>query len=70
VVSAPLGVTLKTVPKASPEPPNSVVPYRFPSVAWISPGTGPSPSVQGGPPLQKLYSEVSVPLVVISKMLP
>ncbi len=44
VVSVPLGVILKTVPTPL-APPSSVVPYRFPSVAWTSPAWGEAPSV-------------------------
>src|ERR1700691_3458679 len=75
VVSVPLGVTLKSVPQPFTQaagllvPPQTVVPYKSPLIAWTSPAPGPDPSVQ---PLweQKLYRVVSAPLGVILKTVP
>jgi len=62
VVSAPLGVILKTVP--CPLAPPAWWCRKIPSAAWISAAKGYSPSVQLGS-VQKLYSVVSAPLGVI-----
>src|SRR5262245_8787417 len=45
VVSVPPVVILKTVP-LPPTPPSRVVPYRFPSLAWIRLAQGLHPSLQ------------------------
>lgn len=55
---------LKTSPRAS-APPRTVVPYRFPSVAWINAPSGSQPSE-----LTKVCSNVYVPDKVILKTVP
>src|ERR1022692_4089653 len=72
VVSVPLGVILKIVPAFSLPPPATVVPYRYPFVAWTSTVQGKKPSMHPSGPSweQKLCSVVSVPLGVILKTVP
>ena len=57
---------MKIVPKKS-EPADDVVPYRYPSVAWVSAPVGPLPS---GHLKQKLYSLPKAPLGVMLKTVP
>jgi len=64
VVNVPVGVILKIVTEPGVPPPD-VVPYKFPSLAWIGGAAGPSPSVR-----LKRCRVVNAPVGVILKTVP